>query len=47
VLAATLVLLSLLGGLAAVAAVQTAANARLAVSLTRETKANTALRNGT
>ena len=43
VLAASLVLLSLLGGLAAVAAVQTAANARLAASLTRETKANTAL----
>ncbi len=43
VLAASLVLLSLLGGLAAVAAVQTAANARLAASLTRETNANTAL----
>ena len=43
VLAASLVLLSLLGGLAAVAVVQTAANARLAASLTRETKANTAL----
>ena len=43
VLAASLVLLSLLGGLAAVAAVQTAANARLAASLTRETKANMAL----
>ncbi len=43
VLAASLVLLSLLGGLAAVAAVQTAANASLAASLTRETKANTAL----
>ncbi len=43
VLAASLVLLSLLGGLAAVAAVQTAANATLAASLTRETKANTAL----
>ena len=43
VLAASLVLLSLLGGLAAVAAVQTAANARLAASLTRETTANTAL----
>ncbi len=43
VLAASLVLLSLLGGLAAVAAVQTAANARLAASLARETKANTAL----
>ena len=43
VLAASLVLLSLLGGLAAVAAVQTAANARLAVSLARETHANTAL----
>ena len=43
VIAASLVLLSLLGGLAAVAAVQTAANARLAASLTSETKANTAL----
>jgi eukaryotic-like serine/threonine-protein kinase len=43
VLAASLVLLSLLGGLAAVAVVQTAANARLALSLTRETKANMAL----
>ena len=43
VLAASLVLLSLLGGLAAVAAVQTVANARLAASLTRETSANTAL----
>ena len=43
VLAASLVLLSLLGGLAAVAAVQTAANARLAASLTRETNANMAL----
>src|SRR5580692_586019 len=43
VLAASLVLLSLLGGLAAAAVVQTAANARLAASLTRETKANTAL----
>ena len=42
-LAASLVLLSLLGSLATVAAVQTAANARLAASLTRETNANTAL----
>jgi len=40
VIAASLVLLSLLGGLAAVAAVQTAANARLAASLARETRAN-------
>jgi eukaryotic-like serine/threonine-protein kinase len=40
VIAASLVLLSLMGGLAAVAAVQTVANARLAASLTRETKAN-------
>ncbi len=39
-IAASLVLLALLGGLAAVAAVQTAANSRLAVSLARETKAN-------
>ncbi len=43
VIAASLVLLSLLGGLAAVAAVQTVANARLSESLTRETNANTAL----
>ena len=43
VMATTLVSLALLGGLAAVAAVQTAANARLAASLTRETKANSAL----
>ncbi len=43
VLAASLVLLSLLGGLAAVAAVQTAANAMLKASLTRETRANMAL----
>ena len=43
VIAASLVLLSLLGGLAAVAAVQTVANARLAASLTRETNANAAL----
>ena len=43
VIAASLVLLSLLGGLAAVAAVQTVANARLAASLVRETNANTAL----
>ncbi len=43
VIAASLVLLALLGGLAAVAAVQTVANARLAASLTRETNANTAL----
>jgi eukaryotic-like serine/threonine-protein kinase len=43
VIAASLVLLSLLGGLAAVAAVQTVANARLADSHVRETNANTAL----
>jgi serine/threonine protein kinase/tetratricopeptide (TPR) repeat protein len=43
VVAASLVLLSLFGGLAAVAAVQTAANASLAASLRRETRANTAL----
>ena len=43
VIAASLVLLSLLGGLGAVAAVQTVANARLAASLARETQANTAL----
>ncbi len=43
VIAASLVLLALLGGLAAVAAVQTVANARLAASLVRETNANTAL----
>ena len=43
VIAASLVLLSLLGGLAAVAAVQTVANARLAASLVRETNANAAL----
>jgi eukaryotic-like serine/threonine-protein kinase len=43
VIAASLVLLTLLGGLAAVAAVQTVANARLAASLTRETNANAAL----
>ena len=43
VIAASLVLLSLLGGLAAVAAVQTVANARLAASLKRETNANAAL----
>ena len=43
VIAASLVLVTLLGGLAAVAAVQTAANTRLAASLKRETNANTAL----
>ena len=43
VIAASLVLLALLGGLAAVAAVQTVANARLAASLKRETNANAAL----
>jgi tetratricopeptide (TPR) repeat protein len=43
VIAASLVLVTLLGGLAAVAAVQTVANARLAESLTRETNANAAL----
>ena len=43
VIAASLVLVALLGGLAAVAAVQTVANARLAASLDRETSANTAL----
>ena len=43
VIAASLVLLTLLGGLAAVAAVQTVANARLAASLKRETNANAAL----
>ena len=43
VIAASLVLLALLGGLAAVAAVQTVANARLAASLNRETNANAAL----
>ncbi len=43
VIAASLVLLTMLGGLAAVAAVQTVANARLAASLARETKANTDL----
>ena len=43
VIAASLVLLALLGGLAAVAAVQTVANARLAASLARETNANAAL----
>ena len=43
VIAASLVLLAVLGGLAAVAAVQTVANARLAASLTRETNAKTAL----
>ena len=43
VIAASLVLLALLGGLAAVAAVQTVANARLAASLVRETNANAAL----
>src|SRR5262249_29616277 len=40
---ASLVLPDLLGGLAAVAAVQTVANARLAASLVRETNANAAL----
>jgi hypothetical protein len=43
VIAASLVLVTLLGGLAAVAAVQTVANARLARSLVRETNANAAL----
>src|SRR5215831_12601102 len=43
VIAASLVLVTLLGGLAAVAAVQTVANARLAASLKRETSANAAL----
>ena len=43
VIAASLVLVTLLGGLAAVAAVQTVANARLADSLDRETNANAAL----
>jgi serine/threonine protein kinase/tetratricopeptide (TPR) repeat protein len=43
VIAASLVLLAFLGGLAAVAAVQTVANARLAESLKRETNANAAL----
>src|SRR6516225_5621892 len=43
VIAASLVLVTLLVGLAAVAAVQTVANARLAESLTRETNANAAL----
>ena len=43
VIAASLVLVTLLGGLAAVAAVQTVANARLAESLKRETSANAAL----
>src|SRR6476660_10032931 len=43
VIAASLVLLALLGGLAAVAAVQKVANNRLAASLARETSANAAL----
>ena len=43
VTAASLVLVTLLGGLAAVAAVQTVANTRLAASLVRETNANAAL----
>ena len=43
VIAASLVLLAVLGGLAAVAAVQTAANTRLSASLARETRANTEL----
>src|SRR5271165_4366759 len=43
VIAASLVLLTLLGGLGAVAAVQSVANARLAASLVRETNANKAL----
>jgi len=43
VIAASLVLLSLLGGLAVLAAVQTVANTRLAASLARESSANTAL----
>ena len=41
VIAASLVLLALLGGLAAVAAVQTVANARLAASLERERRTRT------
>ena len=40
VIAASLVLLSLLGGLAAVAGVQTVANTKLSASLARETSAN-------
>ncbi len=43
VIAASLVLLAVAGGLVAVAAVQTVANARLSASLARETKANMAL----
>ena len=43
VIAASLVLLSLLGGLAAVAGVQTVANTKLSASLARETSANKAL----
>src|SRR5271165_3110796 len=43
VIAASLVLLTLLGGLGAVAAVQSVANTRLAASLERETNANKAL----
>ncbi len=43
VIAASLVILALLGGLVAVAAVQTVANTRLSASLARETSANTAL----
>ncbi len=43
VIAASLVLLTLLGGLAAVAAVQSVANTRLSASLERETNANKAL----
>ena len=43
VIAASLVLLAVLGGLAAVAAVQTVAKAQLSASLARETKANMAL----
>ena len=42
-IAAGLVLLSLLGGLAAVAVVQTVAKAKLSESLARETKASAAL----
>ena len=43
VIAASLVMLAVLGGLAAVAAVQTAANTRLSASLDREKRANTDL----
>jgi serine/threonine protein kinase/tetratricopeptide (TPR) repeat protein len=43
VIAASLVLLAVAGGLLAVAAVQTVANAQLSAALARETRANTAL----